>query len=835
MKMVQAKFNITIEDRVILHLLNLITKQDDFEVSYDTIQHGIAEAVSIRRAHVSYILKSLKTKGLVTDRLAHVKNITRKRKSYFLTPDGKKYALRLRENISKKTIIYIDKSGKTKSLKLSELQKEVPSPISIGNLINSINTNSEIHYAELVDKRSSTSEMITDSNKEEFISSIDTMAHPARFVGRNHEIENIKKLIEKELPKCIVIKGIAGIGKTTLMAKIIEEYVRERNKNLFWFKIHEWDSIRSTLVELTDFLSQLNRKKLKFYIDGQPNLELPEIMKLLEDDLQSENVLMVFDDLQKANEGQMQLFKVLIELLESEKLPNLKIIILTRDSPKFYDRRNVAIRKLIAELDLTGLDLEASKQLLNVVNIKESQFNKIYEITEGHPLSLELIGIQITSENTKGKLNSVFDINDLFSEQHDINKYLREEIFQKLSEPEKKLLENASVFRYPVPSNAILVEKNTNYESIDSLVEKSLLLETTSGFDLHELIKEFFYRRLTPQQQIQKHKQAAKYYSNELTELDGKIESVKDIPKVVIEAQYHNLRARDFPRAGELAVEYGETLVGKGFTDEFNSILSELDSKKVSYKTWAEILIHKGFILTITGEWDNALKLYQESLRWCKKNKDRSGLARANNGIGIIHYRKGELKSAQEFFTKGLEFAKAKNDKKNSAKLYSNIALVHWCNGELESAIELNKKSLRISTKLTDKYGIARAHNNLGIIYWEQRKLTEAIKEYNKSLKLSEELGDIRTIAILYDNLGEAYRLKGKENKAQKFYKKSLQLSKELGFKWQIAEVNCNLGILFAESDSEKSRYYLNSALEMYKYLGASREVERVKKILGGK
>ncbi|MFW9877025.1 MAG: tetratricopeptide repeat protein [Candidatus Thorarchaeota archaeon] len=811
-----------------------MTNQDDFEVSYDTIQHGIAEAVGIKRAHVSYILKSLKTKGLVSDRLAHVKNFPRKRKSYFLTPDGQEYALKLRDNILKKTITFIDKTGSAKDLKLSEIQRKLNNKISIGNLISSITTKGEIQYNNLVLPKASKADSLGISNKEKFISAIDTMAVVARFVGRTREIVKIKKMVEAELPKCIVIKGIAGIGKTTLMARIIEEYVKEGNRNLFWFKVHEWDSLRSTLAELSEFLSQLNRKKLKFYIDSQPNLELPELSKLLEDELQNENVLMVFDDLQKASSDQKQLFKVLMESIESKKLQNIKIIILTRDSPKFYDRRNVAIKKLIAELDLSGLDFEASKQLLNVESLKESQFNKIYKITEGHPLTLELIGIQISSDGAKGEINSGFDVNDLFSEQHDISKYLREEIFQKLAEPEKRLLENVSVFRYPVPANAILVDNDVDYESIDSLVEKSLLLETPSGFDLHELIKEFFYRRLTSKQQIEKHDHAAKYYANGLTELEEEIENGSDVPKAVLEAQYHFIRAKKFQEAGELAVEYGETLVGKGFTEEFNSLLAKLDAQQVSTKTWTEILIHQGYILTVTGEWDNAMKLYQESLNLSRKNKDKNGLARANNGIGVIHYRKGELKKAQEYFNKGLEFAKANNDHKNSAKIYSNMALVHWCNGELDSAIKLNKKNLQISTKLTDKYGIARAHNNLGIIYWEQQKLNEAIKEYNKSLKLSEELGDIRTIAILYDNLGEAYRLKGNENKAQEFYKKSLQLSKELGFKWQIAEVNCNLGLLFAGSDPEKSKYYLNSALEMYRYLGAAREVQRVMKILSG-
>ena len=64
---------------------------------------------------------------------------------------------------------------------------------------------------------------------------------------------------------------------------------------------------------------------------------------------------------------------------------------------------------------------------------------------------------------------------------------------------------------------------------------------------------------------------------------------------------------------------------------------------------------------------------------------------------------------------------------------------------------------------------------------------------------------------------------------------KSLDLSEDLGFKWQIAEVNCNLGILHKDSDNNKSKEHLDTALELYTTLGAKREVEKVKGIMNRK
>ncbi|MCK5559288.1 MAG: tetratricopeptide repeat protein, partial [Thermoplasmata archaeon] len=442
----------------------------------------------------------------------------------------------------------------------------------------------------------------------------------------------------------------------------------------------------------------------------------------------------------------------------------------------------------------------------------------------------ELIAIHMTSKNGP---SSKLALSELFKEHHDLNKYLRAEIFSGLSKPEKKLLDMISVFRYPVFSEAFFIDTAIDHECIDALVDKSLLQETTSGYDAHELIREFFYRRLTPHLIAQYHTEAAKYYNSQLEE--RRLADAGDlihIAQAALEAQHHHLQAGNYENAAALVVEHAEGLISKGFTEELNSNLTRIQPEVIPENVWAELLIHKGHILTVNGQWDNALSCYQNSLEICDKLGDHCGLARAYNGSGAIYFHKGNLDKAMEFYQKGLECSEAEKDEQNSSKLYSNIALVHWRNGELARAQELMRKSLFLAEKLGDRQGIARSYNNLGIIYWEQQEYDDAIVAYKKSLKLSEILGDKHTITILYNNLGEAYKLKGMVKRAEEFYRKSLELSTELGFKWQIAEVYCNLGELYKGSDPEKSKEYLRAALELYTALGAKREVEKVRQIM---
>jgi tetratricopeptide (TPR) repeat protein/DNA-binding PadR family transcriptional regulator len=834
--MTLAQFNLTIEDGILLHLYDYIKFQENFEVPVELSQPGIAQTIGIRRSHVSYALKSLKNKEFVFERIAHVTNVARKRKIYLLTPEGITYTRKILENLEQKTIRIGTSSNDFEEVKLSDISKRYSVKISILELIISLSS-VDVVNPDMIEKlnipiKSSVDRQISSIGTINFI---DNMTQPRVFLDREKEQEMIKGWLSSDLPRVIVIQGIPGMGKTTLASKIVHDFSLERSHSLFWFKLHEWDTSRSILFDLAEFLNRLGRQKLKFYLERETKIELPEVRKALVEDLKELNVHMIFDDLQKIQKNVEIFFTLLVELFCSEKMINSNLILLTREFLGLYDRREVAINNYVKELELLGLDSQNSKELLKMIDLPEADFEKIYDLTSGHPLSIELIGFHL-AKNAKDKIElqtTDFNLSELFKGQHELNKYINEEVYQRLLPTERELLEIISVFRYPVQPEVFFTSDSINHETIDSLVGKSILYETDSGYDIHEIIREFFYHRLTPDQKKRNHDYAGEYYLTELDLNDFQALIMEPSSTIsILEALHHYFEAKEFDKTAKLLGKYGEILVNKGFTDDLNLILSKLNEDNVSEELWSQLLIIKGFIQTVGGEWDSALENYQASFENCQNRNDQSGISRALNAIGVIHYRKGDLDKAMECYNQGLECIDQESDLLNASKLFSNMALIHWGNGELENAIVFHKRSLEIANLLGDKAGIARAHNNLGIVYWEQRDLERAIDEYNKSLALSEELGDKRTIAILYDNLAEAFRLQGEIQKAQEYYEKSLELSEQLDFKWQIAEVNCNLGILFQDTDKTRSQEHLKSSLELYIKLGAKREVEKIKGII---
>ena len=62
----------------------------------------------------------------------------------------------------------------------------------------------------------------------------------------------------------IIVYGIAGIGKTTLAVKLLNDLADKYNQ--FWYRFHEWDTLRNILTSISRFLESFNKDQLKNYL-----------------------------------------------------------------------------------------------------------------------------------------------------------------------------------------------------------------------------------------------------------------------------------------------------------------------------------------------------------------------------------------------------------------------------------------------------------------------------------------------------------------------------------------------------------------------------------------
>jgi tetratricopeptide (TPR) repeat protein len=227
----------------------------------------------------------------------------------------------------------------------------------------------------------------------------------------------------------------------------------------------------------------------------------------------------------------------------------------------------------------------------------------LVKILAGHPLATRLAA-RLWSEHPSIDISKDVEI---FKKLRDtIVSFLLEKI--TLSKSEKDLMSFASVFRLPAPRAVFLRwgGNEANYV-LNSLTSQYLIESSTEGYQLHPLVRDFYYHVLGAKQAIAYHKIAAKFFEEQITR--ARVAGKPFVPEDLGEAVHHYLEAGEWNKVKSLAY-YKEELkpiahshylkkeFGLAFRDY--SVLVDLD------KNDADAHFHLGLIYARKNEWDSA-------------------------------------------------------------------------------------------------------------------------------------------------------------------------------------------------------------------------------------
>ena len=90
---------ITVEDKILLHLFKNPLDPESFEAPMTLSQVGISKVIGVRRSHVSHAAKRLKDKQHIKEKIAHILGVKRRRKVYYLSPEGFQRARKIFEEV----------------------------------------------------------------------------------------------------------------------------------------------------------------------------------------------------------------------------------------------------------------------------------------------------------------------------------------------------------------------------------------------------------------------------------------------------------------------------------------------------------------------------------------------------------------------------------------------------------------------------------------------------------------------------------------------------------------------------------------------------------------
>lgn len=474
-------------------------------------------------------------------------------------------------------------------------------------------------------------------------------------------------------------------------------------------------------------------------------------------------------------------------------MEGVEFLVLSRKIPDFYSRKDVVVKQTVGEYILEGLDEKSCLSLLGSRGFPPKESHSIFHITRGHPLSLELIETPGTGINAGN-----------------LEKYFEEEILRKLPSVEKQILRQASVYRYPVGREALLVQPDHEPEDLSALQRNALVVETSNGnFLVHDLVKGFMTSQLTTHQREAVHGIAATFYLTAEEE------------RSTIEAIYHYLQANNFDEAKSLILKRGRELIYRGHGKELHEYFGSLMDRNLSKRELADLLTLLAEIDTVTGDWGDAEHHLTKALSLYEGQGYSMGMALVLKDLGGLQLRKGVHDEAVKIFKESLSYYQENNDTKGIAKIENNLGIAYWQTGEIDMAKESLTRSLELVERIDDTQGIARALTNLGIIEFQHGGPDSAIDFYNRAMIISRELGDKKTIAQLFDNLGEVYRKLGDVNKALDYFDQGIEIAEAHGFRLITAQLCKDISELL---EGEQQLYYRGLAKEICDELGIQDE-----------
>ncbi len=852
-----------VRDRILLHLSNYESYRTKRAMPYKICQPGIAESINASRPHLSQEIVKLVAEGLLFEKINRVKGMDRKRKVYFLTPEGKKVEEKTRNKLREKSIeIVLEDERKTITL------KDISEYINGRDPLLKALSNLEDDTLNLEKK---------DIPSEDF------------FVGRKNELNELKNIVDKvkeEGSQTIFIKGEAGIGKTSLVNEVKKfaqkkDYIFASGRAFFEssdpylpFKDVFEDLSENPKIDRSNMgnILEINGPSIddQESLNNQLRATFYETTKSIKDISSEDPIIIFIDDLQWADRASTHLMHYL-----TDNLDNSPVLLISAMRPHYFEE-NEGLKEIqyridrldnFKEIELDPLSwketLEAVKKLLKENNVPESFIEMIHEVSEGNPLFIKESIKQLIEDEV------VDPIKNRYPDQKDEIKIpkvvtnIMEKRFYKFDRDTKKVLQIGSVIgeeiKLELLLNVLNLDKMEAYDCIDNLLETNTWIENPSENKYrfsHSLTHKAAYDNIP----LIKRRELHKIVANNILELyENKLENYfSDLAHHFNESNKYEQAAEYYFKAGEHAegmyayedavemyeksIECYNELDGK----EVYKILEKLaDAKSIlgrfeeSRNHYNEALIKfsnktddikkSNFPLKMyrkigdswlnQGEFDKAMMFIDQGISL--KDDESLEICKLLNVKGWCLIYKGDYEEAQNIFKEELELSKKLDNTKEISQSYHNLGSLSIRLGDHEKAVEQLEKAISMWKEDDNQKGLYKSINNLGIIYLNQGDLDKATEYYERSLELNKMVGNEKDKASSLANLGSIEYLKGKPRKALELMTECLQVFDKIGDKRGKSNMLNNIGLIYRNLGKiEKALENHEKSLEINKEIG---------------
>lgn len=668
-----------------------------------------------------------------------------------------------------------------------------------------------------------------------------------KFYGRRKEYRQLRDALLVNNHRAVIIHGIGGIGKTSLIAHAADRLYHTRRQGGPRFKgVYSFDCAGSTLaperllLELHRYFALQGVNALERFI-GQP-LEPEVLAQTVSQVLVQWPLLLIFDNFETqlartekgfriADEGLRRFLAAMIKATAT----NTKFVFTCRFLFELDERLGD-----VASLPLGDLSRpEAFSVMLKLPRLAKASYEEkttIYDTFGGHPFALVALD----------KYCQTIPIDKALQNAKAVHTKLREHLalelnYGRLTEQARELLNRLAAFRVAVPMEAVewvmsetvtpsteeiaqirqaiergrlpLELKNDDDatlaqkikfkrlpEGLDQLVreliEWGLLTPVYEGnelsrLDVHSLVRDFCRERQAGTWR-DRLREAASFYTN----LTGPVPKEQKTPAMVwseMEALELLMEAQDYHDAAEILIEAHELLERWGFGQHVERQYARMLGRME--RTDAAVLMNNiGLLQHARGNYDEALDYCQRSFEIDEEIGNVSGMAKSLHQIGLVHYARGNYEAALDCYQRSLKILEEIGDVANVAKSLHQIGRVQQDRGNYEAALDYYQRSLKAFKEIGDMASVATSLHQIGSVQEVRGNFEAAMDCYEPSLRIREEIGHKEGMAYSLLHLGNMQQVRGNYSAAIDYYERSLKIAEEIGDVVNVALSLNNIG-----------------------------------------
>jgi len=194
----EGSFRITVNEKILVHLIEYTRYQEKHEVPSEITQQGIAETVSARRSHVSMALSTLRERQMVEERTVRVIDEARRKKAYFLTPKGYNASKEIVKKFESRMVRIDGLEGK-KFVKISDLPQVLEEKYYLVDVLCCITRDGILDVAKLtgqdVGEAPEKPRELKPETKKQFAYAMAVCPHCSNSVMFPYEVDNVISVV----------------------------------------------------------------------------------------------------------------------------------------------------------------------------------------------------------------------------------------------------------------------------------------------------------------------------------------------------------------------------------------------------------------------------------------------------------------------------------------------------------------------------------------------------------------------------------------------------------------------------------------------------------------